>query len=70
MRRPVQQRQRFPQGTGSLLSLLARVPSGVLASWAWCLASDCVRGRPLSLESTRVLWLFLRFLSLASFQDV
>ena len=44
--------QRFPQGTGSLLSLLARVPSGVLASLALCLASDYVRDRPLSLEST------------------
>ena len=45
-------RQRFPQRTGSLLSLLARVPSGVLASLALCLASDFVRDRPLSLEST------------------
>ena len=45
-------RQRFPQGTGSLLSLLARVPSRVLASLALCLASDFVRDRPLSLEST------------------
>ena len=45
-------RQRFPQGTGSLLSLLARVPSGVLASLALCLASDFVRDPPLSLEST------------------
>ena len=44
--------QRFPQWTGSLLSLLARVPSGVLASAALCLASDYVRDRPLSLEST------------------
>ena len=43
----------FPQVTGSLLSLLARVPSsGVLASFAHRLAGDCVRGRPLSLEST------------------
>ena len=33
-------------------SLLARVPSGVLASLALCLASDVVRDRPLSLEST------------------
>ena len=99
-------RQRFPQGTGSLLSLLARVPSGVLASLALCLASDFVRDRPLSLESTPsrigcsarflsssglglgqllavrkprwlgpppstiVLLLFLRLLSLASFQNV
>ena len=45
-------RQRFPQGTGSLLSPLARVPSGVLASVALCLASDYVHDRPLSLEST------------------
>ena len=45
-------RQRFPQGTGSLLSLLARVPSRVLASLALCLASDFVRDRPLSLECT------------------
>ena len=36
-------RQRFPQGTGSLLSLLTRVPSGILASLALCLAIDCVR---------------------------
>ena len=46
-------RQRFPQGTGSLLLLLARVPSGVLASPALCLAGDFVRDRPLSLESTQ-----------------
>ena len=39
-------RQRFPQGTGSLLSLLAPAPSGVLASLALCLASDFVRDRP------------------------
>ena len=45
-------RQRVPQETGPLLSLLARVPSGVLASLALCLASDFVRDRPLSLEST------------------
>ena len=45
-------RQLSPQGTGSLLSLLARVPSGVLASVALCLASDHVRDRPLSLEVT------------------
>ena len=45
-------RQRFPQGTASLLSLLARVPSRVLASLALCLAGDFVRDRPLSLEST------------------
>ena len=45
-------RQRFPQGTGSLHSLPARTPSGVLASMALCLASDHVRDRPLSLEST------------------
>ena len=45
-------RQRFPQGTGSLLSPLARVLSGVLASLALCFASDSVRDRPLSLEST------------------
>ena len=43
-------RERFPQGTGSLLSLLARVPSRVLASLALCLASDFVRDRPLSLS--------------------
>ena len=96
---------RFTQGTGSLLSLLARFPSGVLACLALSLASDFVRDRLLSLESTpsrigssawffsctvwvsfllsglaevkprwpgpppstRVLLLFLRFLSLASF---
>ena len=40
-------RQRFPRGTGSLLS---RVPSRVLASLR--LASDNVRDRSLSLEST------------------
>ena len=34
-------RQRFPK-IGSLLSLLACVPSGVLASLALCLASDCL----------------------------
>ena len=45
-------RQRFPQGTGSLLSRLARVPSGVLARLALCLASDYVWDRPLSLQST------------------
>ena len=45
-------RQRFPQGTGSLLSLLAREHSGVLASLALCLASVFVRDRPLSLECT------------------
>ena len=39
-------RQRFPQETGSLLSLLARVLSGVLASFALCLAGDFVRDRP------------------------
>ena len=44
-------RQCVPHGTGSLLSLLARVPSGVLASLALCLASDSVRDRPLFLES-------------------
>ena len=46
-------RQRFPQGTGSLLSLLARVPSGVLARLALCLASDFVPDRQLSLWSPR-----------------
>ena len=45
-------RKLFPEGTGSLLSFLARVPSGVLASLALCLANDFVRDRPLSLEST------------------
>ena len=33
-------RQRFPQGSGSLLSPLARVLSGLLASVALCLPSD------------------------------
>ena len=45
-------RQRFPQGTGSLLSLLSRVPSGVLASVALCIANDYVQDRPFSLDST------------------
>ena len=44
--------QRFPQGTGSQRSLVACVPSGVLVRLALCLASDYVRDRPLSLEST------------------
>ena len=75
-------RQRFPQGTGSLLSLLARAPSGVLAGLALRLASDCL-GQPSGRSSlraknrwlgpppsTRVLLLFLRLLSLASCQGV
>ena len=46
-------RQRFPQGTDSLLSVLARVLSGVLASLALlCVASDFVRDCPLSVEAT------------------
>ena len=40
-------RQRFPQGTGSWLSLLTRVPSEVLASTALLLARDFVRDRSL-----------------------
>ena len=36
-------RQRFPQGTGSLLSLLARIPSEILASTALRLVGDFVR---------------------------
>ena len=38
--------------TGSLLSLLLRVPSEVLASVALCIANDHVQDRTLSLEST------------------
>ena len=44
-----QLRQRLPQGTG--FSLLARVPSRVLASLALRLASDFVRDRPLYAKS-------------------
>ena len=44
--------RRGSQVTGSLLSLLAPVPFGVLASVALCLASDYVQDRPLSLESS------------------
>ena len=43
--------QRSPQVTGSLLSLLSRIPSGVLASVALCIANDYVRD-PFSLDST------------------
>ena len=45
-------RQRFPQKTGSWLSLLARVPSEALADPALLLARDFVRDRSLSMEST------------------
>ena len=45
-------RQRSPQVTGSLLSLLSRVLSGVLASVALCIANDNVQDRPFSLDST------------------
>ena len=40
------------RGLAHYSHLLARVPSGVLASLALCLANDCVRDRPRSLEST------------------
>ena len=47
--RAQQLQQRFPQVTRSLLS---RVPSGVLASGALCIANSYVRDRPFSLDST------------------
>ena len=49
-------RQRFPQGTGSLLSLLARVPPGVLGCLALCLASDFVRDCASSLVLPCLVW--------------
>ena len=45
-------RQRFPQRTGSWLSLLARVLSEVIAGTALLLARDFVRDLSLSMEST------------------
>ena len=44
-------RQRSPQVTGSLHTLLSRVPSNVLASVALCVDNDYVLDHPLSLES-------------------
>ena len=47
-----QLRRRSPLATCSLLSLVSRVPSGVLASGSLCIANDYVRDRPFSLDST------------------
>ena len=46
--RTQQHQERFPQATRSLL---ARIPSDVLASGALCIASEYVRDRPFSLDS-------------------
>ena len=51
-------RQRFPQGAGSLLSLLIRASSEVLASTALRLASDFARDRQVSLEALPGLLVF------------